>query len=179
MVLALLHYLRGDAAQALDCAKEMIEFARRTDLDSYLHSGTVIQAWAAAELAEGKGCRETELLDLAIEVVPAQREQGIRAATPIQMCMIGEALARLGRYTEAQAAFADSLTFGHESGERWWEAETLRQIGLLHERGFGDAVPATERFREALDLAQTQGAGLLKQRCLFDLERLGGGRNGA
>lgn len=169
---ATLHYLRGDAAQALAWAGRMLEFARRTDFESYLRSGSVIEAWAAAELAGGGGTEAAESLEAALAMIRAQREMGIRSSTPALMVMIGEAQARLGKADEAQASFLESIAFGRESGERWWEAEALRQMGLLQERAFSNSVAAAERLREGLALAQFQGAEELERRCIADLGRL-------
>ncbi len=174
----MLHYLRGDGALALECAGKMLESARRTDFESYLRTGTVVEAWAAAHLAELGEQAAAERLGDALAMVSAQRQAGIRTSTPGLMTMIGEAQAMLGRIDEAQAAFADALAFGRESGERWWEAETLRQLGLLHERALGDLSTAAARFAEGLALAQVQGSLELERRCQADLDRLQGVRGG-
>ncbi len=169
---ALLHYLRRDAAGTLAWATKMVEFARRVDLESYVRNGIIMQAWASVELAGGGGHHELELLELARSVVPAQRALGIRSGIPLQLCLLGEALTKIGRHDEAQDALSDSLISGRESGERWWEAETLRQIGLLEEQVFGMTDQAIARFREACALAKMQGAKLLMDRCQSDLKRL-------
>lgn len=171
---ATLHYLRHDAKQALSSARQMLDFARRTDFESYLRQGTVIEAWAAAELAEEDGRQTESRVDSAMLALSSLRSQGVRASTPVLMCMVGEALAKLGRMDEARAAFMDSLAFGRESGERWWEAETLRQLGLLTERSDGGSQEARGHIRDALALSRTQGAVELERRCAIVLARMGG-----
>lgn len=176
---ALLYYLRGEAEPALAWARKMLEFARRVEFGSYLLSGTILEAWAAVQLADGEENAAAETLDAAVAMLKAQRQSGIRASTPGLLVMIGEAQARLGRAAEAQAAFAEALAYGRETGERWWEAETLRQMGLLAESACGDLPAAAERFAEGLALARSQGAVALQRRCQADVDRLLSSRGGS
>jgi hypothetical protein len=116
--------------------------------------------------------QKTSLLEVAQAAIATQRQQGVRGAEPIQLCMVGESLMKLGRIEDARVAFAHSLACGRETGERWWEAETQRQLGLLHERAYNDTTKALEHFHLALDVARAQGAHLLVQRCLINIHRL-------
>ncbi|QEG38018.1 serine/threonine-protein kinase [Bythopirellula goksoeyrii] len=169
---ATLHYLQRNAGQALYWARKSIEFARRADFDHYLDMASIIEAWAVEIGEVGDRLNRASLVEAVLKDMPDNRDERIRFGSPLQTCMLGEALASLGRHDEARAAFTDSLTFGRENNVRWWEAETLRQLGLLYEQAFDNLEQAEANVREGLVLAENQGAKLLVRRCLDDLKRL-------
>lgn len=169
---ATLYYMRGDVNRALGWSQKSIEFARQTDFEFYLGVALIIEAWASAVGEQGSREHRMSLVDQVLLIVPERRQNGIRMGSPMMMCMLGEALAKLGRYEEADEALRDSLNFARVQNERWWEAEALRHLGLVQKWGFGDEEQALKRFQEGLELAQRQRAALHEKRCLSDLGKL-------
>ena len=169
---ATLYYLQHNAAEALPWSRKAVEFARRNDFDHYLDMAIMIEAWAVAIDRDDDLSQRESLVDAVLKATSDRSEHGSRFGSPLELCMLGEALASIGRYSDALAKFTDALKSGRETGVRWWEAETLRQLGLLHKQGFGDLVEANALFREAAELAKSQGATLLEQRSLTELSRL-------
>jgi predicted ATPase len=88
--------------------------------------------------------------------------------------LTAEALGRAGRIAEGLAAIEEALTWAESTEERWATAELLRIRGeiLLLQGAPGAAATAEDHFRQALDLAQRQGALSWELRTASSLARL-------
>jgi predicted ATPase len=64
----------------------------------------------------------------------------------------------------------DALQIVERTGERWFEAELNRQKGELLQRQ-GQSEPAAEQYRNALRIAEEQGAKLWELRAALSLAR--------
>lgn len=170
----MLYYLQRKAEQALEWTRRSIELSRDADFDFYEGVAQIIEAWASGLCEEGNRDHRSSLVDQGLSILSERRQRGIRSGTPAHLCMLGEALGVLGRDDEARSTLNESISFGRLTGERWWESESLRQLGKLYERNLGDKVEAEANFREGLELAKIQGVKIVQRRCEADLARLEG-----
>lgn len=173
----LLYYLQRNAEKSLEWAGRSIELARQAGFDFYEGVVQIVEAWASVACEDGDRDHQSSLVDRGMSILAERRQRGIRSAAPIHLCMLGEASALLGRDEMAQSMLNESIAFGRETGERWWESEALRQLGLFHERNLSDHVKAEANYREGLELAESQGVILGQRRCRADLARLNNAEN--
>ena len=73
--------------------------------------------------------------------------------------------AAAGERDEARACFEDSLAIASRTGQRLYDAETLRHLANLQESAVGRA----EGLRTAIQVAQDQGTAMYEVRAARDL----------
>lgn len=106
----------------------------------------------------------------------AQLQQGIdewavagsRSGYVYQRLLLSEVYLRMGQIAAAQQAADEALAFIEQSGNRFYEAELHRLRGEVAEAR-GDRTEAEVCFRQAIDLAHTQGAVIWEQRAAQSL----------
>lgn len=92
---------------------------------------------------------------------------------PYLLYLLADAHARGGRIQEAQDAVIEALALVQTYGERWWEAELHRTMGvLLLELSPENGKDAEASFERALQLAGDQGARSVELRAATSLARL-------
>ena len=86
--------------------------------------------------------------------------------------LVAEALGRTGHFAEALTMIERLLAFVERSGERFWQAELLRQKGEFLIKGFHQLTEGEALYQEALALSRQQGAKSLELRTAIRLCRL-------
>jgi class 3 adenylate cyclase/tetratricopeptide (TPR) repeat protein len=85
--------------------------------------------------------------------------------------LLAETYVRLGDTEQAVAILTEALTHVKQTGERWGEAELIRQVGDLH-RLQGDRDAAESHFTQAIEIGRGQSAKLFELRAAVSLTRL-------
>ena len=108
----------------------------------------------------------------------AQIREGLSVASrlylPYSLSRLAQALAEARELNEALAALDEAMKGSRRSAAPYWEAELHRLKGELLVATAVDA-RAEACFREAVAIAQAQGARSLKLRALTSLARVLGG----
>jgi len=98
---------------------------------------------------------------------------GGRICTAMFRSWIALGLQGLGRINEASAIISDNIIHCRETGDCYMEPECLRIQGELELKTDNPGIEAAERlFREAISIAQTQGAKSWELRAAMSLARL-------
>jgi len=96
-----------------------------------------------------------------------------RPVWPFFLAAVATAEASAGNYAEAETMFAQALAIADANGERWNEAEIVRQRAGAR---FGAAQPRhdliEQDLRSAIVIARAQGARLWQLRAAVNLARL-------
>ncbi|HEX6534114.1 MAG TPA: tetratricopeptide repeat protein [Gemmatimonadaceae bacterium] len=153
-----LHNLGGIAAQSGD-----LEVAEARFTESHARFRRAGYAWGEAfalnnlgrtALDRGEVARAESLLVRAIAAAQSAEDLDLKALATLNRA---EALARMGRLTEAEDHASGALGFFTFAGNDWRRIECLRLLGdLCSQQGNGDA--AMRCFTQALDLARAIGA---------------------
>ncbi len=166
--IALTHRLyRRDAREVLRHADGMIVFAEEQGFTDHRAKALVYRGWAKATLGEpAAGLAE---LELGLE---QQKAIGTSEDFPIYYDMYAEVLALNGRYDHALEEILEREREFERAGLRIWAPEMRRRRGqLLEESSPQDLAPAIAAYREALELAQHQGARMLVLRASVSLAK--------
>jgi predicted ATPase len=168
---AVLNRIRGDVSMTRHFAEECVALSRQRDFPYWLACGRILRGWALAnqgeQVAEG-------LADLR-DGLAGWSKTGARIYTPYFTCCLAEAYLEAGQPADGLAPLTDIIAVVQRSGEGWWQPELYRMKGeLLAKTGQVDEDGANpERyFREALKLAEHQGARSLALRATMSLCRL-------
>jgi class 3 adenylate cyclase/tetratricopeptide (TPR) repeat protein len=164
---ALVHALRGEPAAAL---------AHLATSDALRTEQRVAFSLNPAFLRAGADIAANEP-ERAIESVRDSLAPGQMSTfwMPYGLCLLAEALNRLGRHAEALATLARAFERVAATGERCWDPELHRMNGLvLLAEGRGEEAQAS--LRHALYVARQQQAKSLELRAAMDLARLLGER---
>jgi predicted ATPase len=127
---------------------------------------TIYHGWAQVkdgDVAEG--------ISLLRSGSTAFRAAGAQMWTPHNIALLARACELEGRFEEALTLLDESLQIVDRTGERWFAAELYRKKGeFLLRRGHPDT--AEELYREAENIAATQGAKFWALRTAVSLARL-------
>jgi len=130
--------------------------------------GRILQGWGDAQ----KGETTTGIARIR-DGLAAVEATGNRAAAPLFLALLAEALALAGKIEEALAALDDALAKAAVSGARGWNAEIHRLRGELTGRlPYPDPAKAEDSFRTALAIAREQGTRGYELRAATSLARL-------
>jgi predicted ATPase len=138
----------------------------------WLAASAYWRGWVLAEQGQGE-----EGIAQIRQGLAAWRETGAELSWHYLLGLLAEAHAKMGQVKEGLAAIDEALEAMPTSG-RFWEAELYRLKGelLLKDEGGGmkDEVEAKaeECFRQAIEVAQRQGAKSLELRATVSLGRL-------
>ena len=103
------------------------------------------------------------------EGIAIYRASGARMAVPMLLAMQAAAHLRHGEAESAGALLEEARSLAAETGERWCEPEIMRLAGeVLAARG--KCVEGELELRQALELAERQGARLWHQRAQASIE---------
>ena len=162
---AMLHELRGDAAETRRLAQSSIDLAVEEGFSFWLAGAKVLHGWADAALArggEGAGIEEIrEGLDGWLAI-------GSKTYLPYYLGLLADTQIRQGRLQEASTTLTEALAAARSLNEGLYEAELLR----LKAATLTDAAAAGKILSESIALAKRQGAQALERRSTADLERL-------
>ena len=162
--------MTGDLATAEHAVAMMSDLASRLDAALWR---IIAACWQGKLLIEQREfARGVELLNDALATC---ERTGWLFCYPEFMGMLAEGLAGLGRRSEAFAAIDKALARANATAERWYVPELLRLRGEL--LGQEVASEAEQHFRQALDMAETQGAHVWELRGAASLARLQAAQN--
>jgi predicted ATPase len=85
--------------------------------------------------------------------------------------LLAETCARQGNTDEALAILTEGMSHVNRTGERWGEADLMRQVGDVH-RLNGDRDAAESHFAQSIEIARGQSAKLWELRAAVSLARL-------
>jgi predicted ATPase len=166
-ILAVAHKLRGDACSTRRAAAEAVEVAAQHSLPQWLGFAELWLGWALCRL--GQRAEGLALLQVAQRRL---RDTGAILFTVMSNCVFAEASVSASRPETA----LEHLAAAQEHAERNGEGFMLAEIHRLHATALCALnAPASEcerRLRNALGIAQRQGAKTWELRAAVDLARL-------
>jgi predicted ATPase len=158
--------LLGDNAALDEWADQLTTVATEQGFPFYRAHGTICRGWVKVkngDVAEG--------MSLLRSGSSASRATGAEAWMPHYIALLARACEIAGQVEEGWALLDDALQIVERTGERWSAAELKRHKGhLLLRQGHTGA--AEEFYRQALTIAEEQGAKLWELRAAASLARL-------
>jgi predicted ATPase len=132
----------------------------------YGSAGTIFRGWVTSKNGDVVG--GISLIHSGLE---GFRATGAKLWMPHYYVLLAEAHEIAGQVEDALALLDEALQIIERTGERWFAAEVNRNKGeLLLRQGHAEA--AEESYRNALNIAQEQGAKLWELRAAASLARL-------
>lgn len=164
---AFFHQMRGEYEQALKAADATLALAIDNGFPIWQADGDMVRGWARHMLGEEDSMAQLErglaMWDMA----------GARLCRTQQLGMLAEALGRSGEITAGLNVVEEARTMSRAKGESHYLAELLRLRGeLLLAQSAPDEAAAEESLRQALAIAQQQGARGWELRTTLSLYRL-------
>jgi len=149
----------------LACAEELLTLSTDRGL-FYTAQTVVIRGWCLAALG-----RLDEGISLMASGLADYRSGANALFIPMFLTMMADAERMAGKVDAGLAHIAEALKLADATDEKWGEADILRLRGeLLKASGARDA--AEESFRDAVAIAQRQGAKLFALRASIALARM-------
>jgi predicted ATPase len=161
---AMVRQCRRDVAGARACAELALAIAADQGMSFWQAGGTVLRGWAVAE-----GGDRAEGVALLRRGLDAWQATGSVTYRTYFLALLAEALAGDGRTADALPLVDEALALVEQTSERLFEAELHRLRGELL-RPTAEA-EAEASFRQALAVAQRQGARSLELRAATSLAR--------
>lgn len=167
--LTLLHRVyRRDFPDVLERAEELVDLTSQYGFSDQAAAGELFRGWVVA-------LREDAGTGVAVMEQALERQRGIATNEdlPVYLCLLAEGLILAGRPDQAAERIARERPDFGRSGLRVWVPELIRMQGeavLAADPGTHDA--ALQLFREAADLARSQGAWMLNLRAALSEARL-------
>ncbi|MDT8330728.1 AAA family ATPase [Roseomonas gilardii] len=160
---------RRDPAEMAEAARRMMEAAETHDLPDYRAKGMIFGGWAAS--ARGDAAEGLRSIEAGLAV---QREVGTIEDFPIFHTLLAEAQTTAGQVQRAVAELDEARELFERVGLHIWMPEVWRVLGLLRLQagGPGSEAAAEASLREALRLAEAQGAWMLVLRTRLSLANL-------
>lgn len=177
---AMLHQVRGDAAETARLAEANIALAAEEGFSFWLAGGTILRGWAwaagAPVAADGIGGPEAGVAEIR-RGLEAWLATGSRTYHTYYLGLLADALLRLGRPAEALDAIDKALAAVPSLSERLHEAELYRLKGcaLLQTDPAGATGPAADPptaadcLARAMAVARDQAARWYEGRAATDL----------
>ncbi len=157
-----------DVATAYAYSNECMGLASEHGFAQWEAYGRILQGWADAQ----RGDAAMEIARIR-DGLTAAEATGSRAATPLFLTLLAEALALAGRIEEGLAILGDALAKAVASGAKGFNAEIHRLCGELTARlPYPDPAKAEDSFRTALAIAREQGTRGYELRAATSLARL-------
>jgi class 3 adenylate cyclase/predicted ATPase len=105
--------------------------------------------------------------------VKAWRSTGATCWTPLHMCFLAHAHARLGQFDDARRCIGEAMAASKTSKESWCDADIHRLAGdIVLLSGEPDAAKAEAYFERALAIARQQQAKSFELRAAMSMARL-------
>jgi predicted ATPase len=155
-----------DPGSVLQSADELLALANEHGLEFHRTSALALRGWCLA----GMG-RADEGIALLTAGMAGWNEIGLMILTPWVLTLLGDACRMAGQHQAALAHIGEARRLAEATQERWAQAETLRLSGKVM-LATGDPVAAEVSYREAIAVAQQQGAKLWELRAATTLARL-------
>jgi DNA-binding SARP family transcriptional activator/predicted ATPase len=162
------HILRREPGPAKHWAQREIAVCEEYMLPLLLSQGTFQLGWALAELGD-----LDEGIERMREGIAAITATGAEMGLPYFVALLGEALGKAGKPDAGLSEIDQALVTANQRGGRFQLPEMLRLKGELLAMLAHSRLPEAETcFREAIAVADKQGAKLPKLRSAMSLARL-------
>jgi tetratricopeptide (TPR) repeat protein len=155
-----------EPALLLRHADELLAFATEHGLGFYRSLALCQRGWSLAALE-----RADEGIPLLITGIAGWHELGFKIRKPWVLTLLGDSCRMAGERQAALEHLAEARRLAEETGDRCYQAETLRLRGDV-QLAMGDPVEAEASYREALGIARQQSARLWELRAAMSLARL-------
>ncbi len=166
--LSYLHLFRREAAPARDWAENEISVCKEYLLPLLLSQGHFQRGWALAE--QGEVADGIASMNRGLSGISAT---GAEMGLPFFIALLGDAYAKSGDVARGLAEIDRALATANQNGAHFQLPEMLRLKGdLLLRQTDPDATAAEQCLREALQVAQRQGAKLPELRAAHSLAQL-------
>jgi predicted ATPase len=160
--------LRGDRESVEGRATALMALTAEHGFAHWHATATILHGWALAARGDlGAGLGEMR------RGLAAKEVTGARLKIPFYLGLMADLHGRAGHGDEALRLVEDALARVEATGERWFQAELHRLKGeVLLRTAAADVTAAEACFREALRVAQGQGARWWELRATASLARL-------
>jgi predicted ATPase len=149
-------------------AKALLALAAEQGFPYWLALGTILWGWVLVKQRQGE-----EAIVQLHQGLSAYRATGAELFRTYWLALLAEVYGTVGQTAEGLRMLGEALAVVDKSGEHQWEAELYRLQGeLLLKQAIPDAQQAETCIRQALDVAQRQGAKSLGLRAAMSLARL-------
>jgi predicted ATPase len=164
-----MHQLRGESAAVRKLTVELVELSREQGYPLFLSSARHLQG--AAMVDDGEVVEGLKILQ---NGTAEYVSLGISTYVPYGLGSLATALGKAGMVDAAIGTITQAIAMADKSGEQWSKAELIRQLGELTLLAGGEpaAAKAEELFRQAMSVAQAQGAVLWELRAAVSLAKL-------
>jgi class 3 adenylate cyclase/predicted ATPase len=159
--------LRGDTPTIDDWSDQLVAVTTEQGFPYYRALGTIYRGWV--EVANGNVAGGISLLRRGSSASRATRAE---VWMSYHTALLARACEIAGQIDECLSLLDDAFQIVARNGTRWLEAELYRHKGQLLLRQQGHSETAEELFREALSIAERQGAKLWELRGAVSLARL-------
>jgi len=162
------HKIRREPEVVLERTDKLIALAAEQSLPFWLALATALKGWAKAAQGEAdEGIAQMQ------EGLAASRATGGQVFVPGLAALLAEGYQKAGQYEKGLDLISEALNTVERTGERWHETELHWLKGtLLLARSSQNEVEAEARFRQAIAVAQAQGAKSMELRAATSLARL-------
>lgn len=165
---AVLHWLRRERDQVAALVAEVISMSEEESFALWLGAGIVLRGWA--RVASGAGSEGLCELKNGMAML---FETGTTVASPLVFLVLADAQGIIGCDDDALAALDAAFARAPRDRRSFLGSELHRAKGeLLLRRDGGRSDRAEREFREAIDLAQIEGAKSSELRAVMSLGRL-------
>jgi tetratricopeptide (TPR) repeat protein len=154
-----------EARELLSQANELMTLSDERSFVMWRALGLTFRGWCLAALGQ-----PLEGIPLIAAGLAGVRANGM-LHVPHVLTLFADAHRMAGQPQVALAHIAEAEQVAQTTHAKWLQAETLRLRGDLQQIA-GDCDGAEASYREAIALAQRQGAKLFEQRSISDLARL-------
>ncbi len=159
--------LGSDPQRILESAERCVAVADEHGFPFWSAHGAAWAGWASVIAGEGAG--GIERIEKGLEILDAI---GVLVPKAAVLVHLADAQRELGRVDEGLANIERALAQSAASHDRFYDAEAQRVKGRLLRLQDGDGDGAASCFREAIRIANQQGARMFALRAATDLARL-------
>jgi predicted ATPase len=162
-----LHRYRNEPDVVTALARRLQELAVAHALPGAMTRSKMYEAWSSTATSPSAEA----LLEFRAGL-QMQREIGTEENLSVSRDMESEILVRVGQYDEARTILNDTIESSLRAGQLFWLSELYRRRGLLSEAIGANRDASLQDLKQAIALAESQGAISLARRARADLERL-------
>lgn len=157
------HRIRGDVERCHQLGQELRQLATARGVAVYRAVGVLLCGSTMVELGQLR-----EGLDVLESGIAEYRQTGSSVILPYWEGLHADALRRVDRNDQAQAALDRGFAAMHATGERWCEAELYRFRAVLLAAAGAPQDEIGSAFEQAIATAQAQGAKAWEMRATLD-----------
>jgi predicted ATPase len=158
--------VRLEPGSLLEHADELLALTTEHGIELHRMAALIRRGWCLAALGHAD-----EGIPLIAAGVAGLGERGFMVWRPRDLTLLGDACRMAGRWRAALDHFAEAQRLAEETGERCFQAETLRLRGDLL-LAIGDSTRAEASYHEAIAIARQQSAKLWELSTAMSLARL-------